>query len=155
MAFWGRGKNRVQNPYTFKDMYKEYIKDKEEESPYNVDYNTFVSLCSEFYKEISEHILNGGIYFLPYRMGNISVIKRLPKKMTKFALSPDWETTAKIGKLVMHTNDHSNYYKYRFHWSKKDCYVKHKTYYRLVFTRKNKRTLAQKIKSGEYEYFEL
>ena len=74
MGFFGRGKNRAKNPYTFKDMYKEYIKDKEEGSPYRVDYNTFVELCSEFYKGISEHILNGGIYFMPYRMGNISCL---------------------------------------------------------------------------------
>jgi len=155
MGFFGRGKNRAKNPYTFKDMYKEYIKDKEEGSPYRVDYNTFVELCSEFYKGISEHILNGGIYFMPYRMGNISVIKKKPKKMDKFSLSPDWKTTLEYGKLVLHVNDHTNYYKHRFHWSKTDCYVKNKSRYRLVFTRQNKRELAKKIKSGNYEYFEL
>ena len=46
-------------------------------------------------------------------------------------------------------------YKYRFVWSKKDCYVANKTNYRLVFTRTLKRELAKRIKSGEYEYFTI
>jgi len=153
--FYSRGKNKVQNPYTLKDMYKEYIKDKEENSPYNVSYKVFVDICTEFYKEISDHVLKGGIYFMPYRMGNISVTKRKPAKMTKFALSPDWENTQKYGKLIPHTNDHTDYYKFRFHWSKNDCYVKNKGKYRMVFTRKNKRELAKTIRTGDYEYFEL
>jgi len=153
--FFGRGKNKAVNPYTLKDIYKDYIKDKEENSPYNISYNTFVSLCTEFYKGIAEHLLDGGIYFMPYRMGNVSVIKKKPKKMDKFSLSPDWKNTVDYNKLVLHTNDHSNYYKFRFHWSKTDCYVKNKSKYRLVFTRANKRELAQRVKSGNYEYFEL
>ena len=153
--YYSRGKNKIQNPYTLKDMYEEYIKDKEEFSPYRIDYNTFVYICTEFYKGISKHILDGGIYFMPYRLGNVSVIRKRPAKMTKFALSPDWANTQKFGKLIPHTNDHSDYYKFRFHWSKTDCYVKNKGKYRMVFTRANKRELAKRIKSGDYEYFEL
>jgi hypothetical protein len=153
--FYSRGKNKVRNPYTLQDMYKEYIKDKEEGSPYHIEYKSFVLICTEFYKGISKHILNGGIYFMPHRLGNISVIKKRPKKMTKFSLSPDWSNTQKFGKLIPHTNDHSDYYKFRFHWSKTDCYVSNKGKYRMVFTRENKRELAKKIKSGDYEYFEL
>lgn len=155
MAYYGRGKNKSQNPYVFKDMYEAYIKDKEVDTPYYVSYSIFVEICSEYYKGISKHILDGGIYFMPYRMGNISIIKKIPKKFTKKALSPDWANTIKYGKLIMHTNDHSDYYKFRYHWSKTDCYVKNKGYYRMVLTRENKRELAKKIKSGNYEYFEL
>ena len=153
--FYGRGKNKAINPYTFADMYKEYIKDKEEGSPYHISYSDFVYICSEYYKAISAHILKGGIHFLPYRMGNVSVVKKRPKKLDKYSLSPDWAMTQKLGKLVLHTNDHTDYYKYRFHWSKTDCYVKNKGKYRLVFTRDNKRQLAKNVKSREYEYFEL
>lgn len=153
--FHGRGKNRAKNPYTFKEIYLEYLKDKEEGSPYIVDYTTFVYICSEYYKSISAHILKGGMFFMPFRMGNVSVVKKKPKKMDKYSLSPDWKNTVEYNKLVLHTNDHTNYYKFRFHWSKTDCYVKNKGRYRMVFTRKNKRELAKNIKLNEYEYFEL
>jgi len=153
--FYSRGKNKIKSPYTLQDMYKEYIKDKEIGSPYHIPYKDFVHICTEFYKGVSKHILDGGIYFLPYRLGNISVVKKKPVKMTRYSLSPDWANTQKYGKLIPHTNDHSDYYKFRFHWSKTDCYVKNKGKYRMVFTRENKRTLAKIVKSGDYEYFEL
>lgn len=153
--FYSRGKNKIKNPYTLKDMYKEYLQDKEEGSPYRIDYKTFVYICTEFYKGVSNHILNGGIYFMPYRLGNISIVKKKPAKMDRFTLSPDWANTQKFGKLIPHTNDHSDYYKFRFHWSKTDCHVKNRSKYRMVFTRANKRGLAKIIKSGDYEYFEI
>lgn len=153
--FYGRGINKAVNPYTLKDMYAMYIKDKEENSPYYVSYADFVTICTEYYKAISEHILEGGIYFMPFKMGSLSVVKKRPRKLNKMTLSPDWATSQKVGKLVLHTNEHTDYYKYRFHWVKANCAVKYKGRYRLVLTRENKRKLASNIKSREYEYFEL
>lgn len=155
MAYFGRGPNRVQNPYVLKDMYEEYLKDKEEGSPYRVPYDLFVSLCTEYYKGVMDHIFDSGIFFMPYRMGNVSIIKKKPKRMDSKTLPVDWQKTNEIGKRVLQLNDHSNYYKFRFHWEKKSCYVSHKSGYRLEFTRANKRRLAQIIKSGDYDYFEL
>ena len=153
--FFSRGPNKVKNPYVLKDMYREYIKDKEKGSPYDISYNTFVDICEQFYKGVAEHVLNGGIYMLPYRMGNISIVRVTPKKLDKRTLPIDWQKTVELGKQVFQLNDHSNYDKFRFHWSKKNCNVKNKSGYRLVFTRDNKRELARIIKSGEYEYFSL
>lgn len=153
--FFGRGKNRVKNPYVLKDIYNEYISEVEEGSPYDISYNKFVALCEEFYKEVMEYIFDGGLYIFPHRMGEISIIGKRPKKLDKISMSVDWEQTNKLGKAVYHINDHSDYTKYRFHWSKVNCYVKNKTKYRLEFTRANKRKLASIIKSGEYEYFQL
>lgn len=155
MAFFSRGPNKIQKPYVLKDMYKEYLKDKEEGSPYIISYNMFVKLCTEYYKEIMDHVFNSGMFFMPYRMGNLSIIKKLPKRMDEKTLPTDWQKTVELGKRVYQLNDHSNYYKFRFHWAKKNCYVSNKSGYRLVFTRENKRRLAQIIKSGEDNYFEL
>ena len=153
--YFGRGKNKVKDPYTFKHMYAEYIADKEEGSPYYVSYAAFVKLCSSFYKDLAAHIKTGGYYKMPYRMGNISVVKKKPKKFTFKSMTLNWKETARLGKQVFETNDHTSYFKFRFHWGKQDGIFSNKTKYRMVFTRANKRELAQFIKSGEYEYFEI
>lgn len=154
MAYFGRGPNRVRSPYTLPDIYKDYIKNIEEGSPYDIDYSTFVDICETFYKGVSEHLLEGGLYILPYSVGEISITGKRPKELNKKTLSIDWEATNKVGKKVYHLNDHSNYYKYRFAWSKVGNHIKNKTKYRLEFTRANKRKLASIIKSGEYNFFE-
>ena len=153
--YHGRGKNRIQKPYVLKDIYKEYIQGVEEGSPYDIPYNLFVKLYEEFYKEVMDYIFEGGLYTFPHRMGDLSILGKRPKELNKKTMSINWEATNKLGKIVRHTNDHSNYMKYVFHWSKKLCYVKNKSQYRLVLTRDNKRRLASVIKSGEYNFFTL
>ena len=153
--FYSRGLNKVQDCYVLKDMYKEYIKDKEEGSPYDISYSMYVELCTEFYKGVAEYIKEGGLYIMPYRMGNISVVKIRPKKLDFTSMSLDWKATSELGKQVFHTNDHTNYCKFRFHWTKKDAYFSNKGKYRMVFSRANKRDLARIIKTGNTTYFEL
>jgi hypothetical protein len=153
--FHGRGPNKAVNPYVLRDMYESYIQDKEKESPYHIPYSLYVELCTEFYKGIAEYIKNGGLYIMPYRMGDISVVKIRPKKLDLTSMSLDWKATSELGKQVFHTNDHTNYHKFRFHWKKKDAYFSNKGKYRLVFTRDNKRDLARLIKTGDVTYFEL
>lgn len=154
MAFFGRGKNKIQSPYVMKDFYEAYKKEVDEGSPYDIDYSTFRDLVEAFYKEIADYILEGGLYILPYNLGEVSVTGKRPKKLDKESLPIDWEETIKHGKQIRHLNEHSNYYKFRFRWSKKYRHFKNKTQYRLVFTRDNKRKLAKKIKSGDYNYFD-
>jgi len=149
--FFGRGKNKVPTTYTFRDMYKEYIKDKE--GPYAISYKDFVDICSEFYREVAAHILDGGLYIMPYKLGTLSVIKRPPAKLAKIATPVNWVETNKLGKQVLETNDHSNYYRFGFKWTKTN-YVSNIRKYQVIFTRANKRKLASIIKSGEYDYFE-
>lgn len=155
MAFHGRGPNKAQDPYVMKDMYQYYMRDIEKGSPYDIPYSTYVKLCSEFYKAIAEVVKEGGLYIMPYRMGELSVIKKRPKKLDFASMSLDWKATSELGKQVFHINDHTNYYKYRFHWKKQEAYFSNKGKYRMVFTRTHKRDLAKKIKTGNYQYFEI
>jgi len=151
--YFGRGKNKHQKPYVFKHMYKEYIKDKE--GPYAISYSDFVDICNEFYKGIAEYILDGGLYKLPYRLGDMSVIKKKPRLMDTIATPINWVETNKLGKQVLESNDHSDYFRFRFKWTKMGvAQVKHIKMYQVIFTRANKRKLAKIIKSGEYDFFE-
>lgn len=155
MAYHGRGKNHIQNPYTLPDIYTAYMEDKEEDSPYNIPYSLFVDLITEYLKEISQNILEGGIYMLPYSMGDISVVGKRPKNLNKKTVRPDWGLFNKSGIYSIYMNDHTDYRKYMFRWSKMQAKVKNMKSYRLVFTRENKRKLAAKLKSGDYNYFEI
>lgn len=153
--YFGRGPNKIQKPYTFPDMYAKYIEDKDPESPYHIPYSDFVDICSEFYKGISEYILEGGLYKMPYKLGTISVVKKRPKTISWRSISLDWKSSVETGKQVLHTNDHSNYYKFRFHWCKLKASFHNKSGYRMIVTRETKRKLAQIIKSGDYNYFDV
>jgi len=151
--YFGRGANKIKHPYVFKDMYKEYIKDKE--GPYAVTYKDFVDICSEFYKEVSDFIIEGGLYKLPYRLGDVSVIRKNPAHLSRIATPVNWVATNELGKQVLETNDHSNYYRFQFKWTKLGSgHVSNIRSYQLIFTRRNKRKLAQVIKSGDYSFFE-
>lgn len=160
-----RGPNKIVGYYSKKDMYTDYIKDKERNSPYWVTIEEYNSICALYYKAImGKVILESKVIKLPFRMGNIQVGKRKPAMLSgartslEFpmnALSIDWKESKRLGKWVRHINDHTSGFKYRFFWSKRTCMVVNKEFYRLVFTRANKRLLAKVIKSGNVDYLEL
>lgn len=152
MAFFGRGKNKIQNPHTMSDMYKFYMSDKEEGSPYVMSSKEYKTILRDYIKEICKQILEGRIFYMPYGMGSLSVNKR--KVIPGKRLSPDWESILKYGKLVLHLNEHTNGYKYSFRWDKEPCKFKHHKHYRLVLSRQNKRSLARYIKDMGYDYVE-
>ena len=155
MAFFSRGKYKIPNPYVTKDFYKAYINSVEANTPYVVDYKTYVYIVETYYKELVKYILGGGVYKLPYKMGDLLIVKYRPRKRTATNTPIDWFNTVKYGKLIRHTNDHSNYFKFLINWNKAACRVANKTLYRFVPTRDFKRTLAAKIKQGDTDYFEL
>ena len=152
--YFSRGKNKYQNPYTFKDMYKQYIKDKE--GPYKVEYSTFIEIIEDYFKSISEYILEGGELKLPYKLGYLKVAGKPTNFKSKKHMPINWVETNKLGKQVIETNDHSNYIRYKFVWTKvHKGFVPNISKYQLILSRANKRELAARIKSGEYEYIHL
>lgn len=160
-----RGPNVVQHPYLLRDMYVDYIKDKERNSPYWVSLEDYQNICGIYYKELmSKMIMESKVIKLPFRMGNIHVGKRKPAILSGAktpleypmnALGIDWKESKRLGKWVRYINDHTDGFKYRFFWSKKTCMVVNREFYRLVFSRANKRLLASVIKSGVTDYLEL
>lgn len=151
--FFGRGKNKIESPYTFKDMYLDYIKDIREDSPYYVTYLEYVEYCSMFYKAISKAIIDDGYRFkMPGSMGEVFVLKR----RTNFTNKPpvDWKLSVEYKKKKYNFNEHTGGYSYTFHWTKPHK-IKYKFTYRLVLTRTNKRNLAKAIKDRKMDYFEF
>lgn len=162
-----RGPNKIKNCYLIKDMYAEYISDKPFISPYYVSYEEYCNICADYFKWIvSQMIDKSKSVKLPFRLGDLYVAKKKPAILSGSkmpdgsdpimnSLSVDWSESKKFGKWIRHINDHTGGYKYRFIWSKIACSVVNKNFYRLVFTRTNKRHLAKMIKSKEQDYVEM
>ena len=150
--FFSRGKNKIQSPYTFKDVYLDYISDKEKGSLYYVTYKEYVDICSMFYKLISKAIIEEGVRFkLPFALGEVFILKKKNKYSNRMPV--DWVLTVKEGKRIYNFNEHTAGFGYKFFWTK-PYRVKNKFMYRLVFTRSNKRYLAKVIKQNKKDYFE-
>jgi hypothetical protein len=153
MAFYGRGLNKIHDPYTFVDMYDSYIEDIPEDSPYYVTFKQYTAINNLFWKEISHNIINEGrMFHMPFNLGDTYVDK--VKLDYNNRLPIDWALTTRTGKVIYNLNEHSQGYKYELKWNKKVCAFDNNYLFRLVYTRTNKRQLAKNIKSHKTDYFE-
>ena len=153
--FFGRSKNKAENPYTLRDVYKFYCENIKSNKIYDVPYEVYMSVNHTFYKEIMNYIIEkNGTFKMPYRLGLFFILKEKINlnKLTGHAI--DWSATNKYGKVIYHLNEHTDGYKYSYQWDKKDTKLPNLYFYRLVPTRSNKRRLAKLIKTGDYDYFE-
>ena len=152
--YFSRGPNKVQRPYTLKDVYAFYRNEIEGSNIYDLEYSEYVDIATEFYKTIMDHILlKAGTFYMPYGLGDVYVVKAKLKLENIDHKQLDWKTTNEVGKRVYHLNEHSSGYKYLFQWEKFKSRIKKLYLYRFQLTRTNKRRLAQLIKSGEYDYY--
>lgn len=139
--------------YTIADFYLHYKKYIELDTVYDVDFKTFKEIVSDYFKYIRDEVmLNCKEFKLPCRLGTISIVKHLPKQYNGQSLRWDWKATKEAGKPVYLLNEHSNYFKYRFFWSKKNCLLTNKSRYQFVASRDNKRNLAKLIKGNLKDY---
>lgn len=151
--FYSRGVNKIQHPYVFADMYKDYIKDIGEDSPFYVTFKEYTEINNLFWKEISHNIIDEGRQFhMPFQMGDTYVDKI--KLDYNNRLPINWELTTRTGKVIYNLNEHSQGYKYEIKWNKKVCNFDNNYLFRLVYTRANKRLLAKNIKTKKTDYFE-
>lgn len=153
--FFSRGKNKVQNPYTIIEIYPFYLETIGNNKLYYIDQEEYCNIIYDFYLSIVDIILKENACFkMPFGLGELSVVKTKIKLDRLNILSVDWVNTVDNGKYIYHLNEHTNGYKYFFHWSKKNKKIKNQYYYKLVMTRSNKRLLAKLIKTGKYDFFE-
>lgn len=142
--------------HTIVDFYNFYISNIEKNTVYDVDYKVYRQVIEEYFRFIANEILENSREFkLPCRLGNISVVKRQPKNFDTKSLRIDYHESKIQDKAVYFINEHSNYFKFRFLWSKKESMLINKTKYQFVATRNNKRRLAQIIKNKEHDYEEI
>ena len=141
--------------YTGKDFYKSYIDYVGDNPLYQVEYRVFRDIINDYFKYLRDELIeNGKEIKLPCRLGTLSIVKHKPKEYSGRSLRIDYVETKKVGKVVYHLNEHSNFYKYRYYWNKHNMLNHNKTMYQLIMTRDNKRRLAYIIKNKLRDYIE-
>jgi len=151
-----RGKAKIENTYKLKDSYEYYIKDKDEDSPYNIDWKLYKQMCDEMFKKLYlEYMLESSAELQLPRLGNMSIIKQLPKTWSPKSLKIDFNATRIYGKTIYHLNEHTDGFKFRVYWNKQNSLTRNKTKYYFIPTRFNKRYLASLINEGKTDYFEI
>lgn len=142
--------------YTIASFYNDYLTCIEPDTVYDIDYTTYRAIVTDYFQYLRQRLIEEGkMIKLPYRMGNVQVIKSRPKHLDKRSLRIDYQATKQYNKLILLTNEHSDYMKYRYWWNKIDMMVPNKSKYQLVATRANKRRLCQIIKNKELDYEEI
>lgn len=142
--------------HTIADFYLNYKNYIDEGTQYDVDLKTFKAILIDYFKYIRDAImLECKEVKLPCRLGTLSIVKHQPKEFTGKSLRWDWKATKESGKPVYLLNEHSDYYKYRFFWSKQNCLLTNKSKYQFIASRQNKRDLAKLIFNKEKDYPEV
>jgi len=142
--------------YTVKDFYKAYWDFIEDNKLYQIDYKKYREIITDYFKHIYNQVIEEGCEVkLPCRLGILCIVKHKPKNYNSKSLRVDFKSTNELHKTIFHLNEHSDGYKFRFYWNKKESLVTNKTKYQLVATRFNKRRLAQIIKNKEHDYITI
>ena len=142
--------------YTIPSFYNEYLDSIERDTVYDIPYDKYRQIVTDYFCYLRDQVLEESKCIkLPYRLGNLQIIKHKPKFYDKRSLRIDYQASKEYNKMIFLTNEHSDFYKYRCHWNKQDMLVPNKTKYQLIMTRANKRHLAQIIKNKIHDYIEM
>ena len=148
--------NYKTQSYTIKDFYNSYSDYIEPNTQYDITYATFKDIVIDYFKYIRDNIIeNSREVKLPCRLGTLAIVKRKPKNYDSKSLRVDYHASKIYGKTIYHLNEHSNGWKYNFHWQKKDICIKNRSAYQFIACRALKRQLAQYIKNNVHDYMPI
>lgn len=141
---------------------------KKKNKGFPIDRDTYKKIVDKYLQHFTDLVISGKAVRIPGKMGSLTVVgKKVKPRIDKetgeiVGLSPDWAKTLKLwnekpearkkGEKIYFLNEHSDYIRYKFLWSKRNIYCEHKNYYSLQMCWAAKRTLASEIKKGK-EYF--
>lgn len=137
---------------TLVDAYKLYKNTRKKSV---IDYKTYMEICHLFNKTVSNKIITESMAFrIPYGLGNMRIksvknsIRIKDGVIQTGGLQVDWKKTKEMymklygtndwdklkefpdKKVVLHTNEHSNGYRMKWLWSRRDsCAFTNKTMY--------------------------
>lgn len=109
-----------------------------------INLKKYLEIIDEFNTEIMDLIASSTFIFnLGSNLGNIS-IKNRKIDFSKTTLKVNYEESKKVGYIIYHLNEHTNYKYYKYYWTKgvlKDIHS-----FTFIPTRDNQRNLAKKLK---------
>lgn len=138
-----RKKTLLQPCYNIDDIYKEYkLEKKHKQSKNIISKSLFKEICFTFNKILCKKILEGIVFVLPYRLGELGITKRKMSYKER-ELKVDFGHFNKTKELTHFVNEHSDSYRARWQWRKKNCRVINKRMYSFTPTMSNKRALSK------------
>ena len=147
--------SKRKNSFTIIDFYKSYIETVAGNALYEIDYKLFRCILEDYFEFIMDEVfMSSGEFKLPAGLGKIYVKKSKPSRYDRRHMNVDFRETMIQKTLVLHFNEHSSGFRYRFHWEKKEIRVPNISLYEMIFTRYNKRRLACLIKNRDRDYIE-
>jgi hypothetical protein len=150
-----RSRNKIQTPYTLQDMYPHYVSMYPEGSIYYLTYRQYRDITTMFLKHLAHQVVHKSLTVtLPFRLGEISVVKHKPAYKSLRNMAIDWDRSKELNKQVRQFNEHSNGYSYRFYWDRSKNILENKTVYIFQPARVNKREVARLLKSKLNDYYE-
>lgn len=168
-----RSSNKYIIDFGIEDIYKSYVKDREEKGRDIIPMPVFRKILKHHNKEVVKNIVEFSDEFrMPYRLGYLRIrkfkqrLKLDPDGNLKTRhLQPDWQATnalwaknkeaEKEKKIIWHTNVHTRGFYYKWYWDKRVCNIKNSTVYSVVMSRQNKRAISQAIKQNKkLDYYE-
>jgi len=145
----------IRNSYTIADYYESYKEYTKNNEAYYIEYSKFREILTDYFKFLAEELIdNCKEIRLPARMGTLSVVKARPKRYDYSYLRVDFNGSRSSDKTLLHLNEHSGGFNYRFYWNKRDILIQNRSMYELVMSRANKRRLAYMIKIERKDYIE-
>jgi hypothetical protein len=147
-----RNRQKPLTDYKRSDIYKSYLTSLSEDEVkiYGVTGRQFSDIISEFNEKISNEILKGQVFKIPFGIG---IIRIGSEEVNLDKLRIDFGHFRKTGEKRKHLNEHTNLLYYRFYWKKGK--ITNVGFYHFSPTRTNARTLAGKIKGGFKDYIPI
>ncbi len=114
-------------------------------------------------KFMGKIVFNSEELRFPLNLGKLAV-KKIPFNPERELLNidtttcisfTDWKLSKEYGKRIPFTNEHSDYARFKFYWSKYNSKAVNKLHYIFKPTRYWKRTLAKEIITNKRDYFTL
>lgn len=77
--------------YTVASFYNDYLDSIERDTVYDIDYTKYRNIVTDYFQHLRQKLIEEGrMIKLPYRMGNVQIIKSKPKHLDKRSLRIDY-----------------------------------------------------------------
>lgn len=150
------------------DIYRGMFK-KKYRNPFFLNRKMYEKFIKRYHEKWMDAIINeAAVYNMPFKLGRLYITKCKSKlhynedgsiDYKKSKLGIDFNKTKKYGKTMYHMNTHTNGYRMRIHWQKKDyANVVNITYFKFKpavrYNTKLNRAIMNKYVKGEIDYIE-
>lgn len=149
----------VQYRTTSKEVYKKFC---DSHPSINISFEKWKEIIYTFNYGFRDHLLETGDKGkLPWGMGSFSISKRKAKKLYSYKgkeyinMPVDWVKSKKLGKKVYMFNPHTDGYRYKWIWFKKEARIKYIDIWIFKPSRVTSRKLADYLKRPNSPYAQL